>query len=134
MLDAKNRLTVPARWRFEGDQDERACLAVPHPDGYVLVLPPEEIQRLRERIAGVRFGDTRGQAFWSQLMSRSQAFGLDSQGRFCVETAVLDRAGMKKEVVLVGSGPTYKLYSPEKWAAVQATDDQFRDMMKEAGF
>jgi hypothetical protein len=50
-LDAKNRLTIPARWRFAGDEKGEHYLALPHPDGYVMVLPPAEVEKLYAKVS-----------------------------------------------------------------------------------
>ena len=44
-LDDKFRLTIPSAWRYAHEGDD-TFLATPHPDGYVAVLPPAEVEKL----------------------------------------------------------------------------------------
>ena len=41
-LDDKNRLTIPSLWRWT-HADTETFLAIPHPDGYIAVLPPARV-------------------------------------------------------------------------------------------
>ena len=48
-LDEKGRVTIPSAWR-SAHQDGDVFLATPHPDGYVAVLPPAEVEKLHAKI------------------------------------------------------------------------------------
>ena len=47
-LDDKGRVTIPSAWRA-AHPDGDVFLATPHPDGYVAVLPPAEVEKLHAR-------------------------------------------------------------------------------------
>src|ERR1044071_4527619 len=67
-LDDKGRLTIPSDWRT-AHAPEDTFLATPHPDGYIAVLPPAEIDRLRERISAMKMNDAAAQAFTARFFS-----------------------------------------------------------------
>ena len=47
-MDAKNRVTIPSRWR-RGEIDE--FFAIPHlKGGFLMVMPPAEFSRLAEKV------------------------------------------------------------------------------------
>ena len=46
VLDAKNRLTIPARWRFAGDEAADSYLALPQ-DGHLLVTTYRSLYKFR---------------------------------------------------------------------------------------
>ena len=48
-LDEKGRLTIPSAWRYAHEESD-TFLATPHPDGYVAVLPPSEVEKLHAKI------------------------------------------------------------------------------------
>ena len=77
-LDAKNRLCIPSKWRFVGDETD-AYLALPNPIGCITIYPPKMVARLEEKVSAVSLGDTKGQKvriwrktrFWSAVTQPS---------------------------------------------------------------
>lgn len=133
-LDAKNRLTIPAKWRFAGDENE-GYLALPHPSGHVMVLPPNEVEKLYERISAMRLSDDEALEFQNKFFSQAHLFGCDKQGRINLPETLLQRAGISKDVVLVGTMTKFGLWSPERWAAIdpERNGDNIGDLMKRVG-
>lgn len=133
-LDEKGRLTIPSAWRHAHEESD-AFLATPHPDGYVAVLPPAEVEKLHAKIAQMALSDGAGQDFVARFFSQTQAFSFDKQGRIAVGADLLAQAGILKEAVLVGSLTKFNLYAPERWAKVEArtAGDNFGDIMRRLG-
>lgn len=134
-LDAKNRLTIPAKWRFVGDEKAEVYLALPNPAGHVMVLPPAEVEKLYERISALPFSDAQAQEFQNKFFSQAHTFGCDKQGRINLPSALLERAGIDRDVVLVGTMTKFGLWSPARWAAVdpEKNGDNLGDLMKQVG-
>ncbi len=114
VLDAKNRLTIPARWRFAGDEGADSYLALPQ-DGHLLVLPPLEIERLYDKLASKALGDTAAQASIQKLFSQAFSFGCDKQGRVGLPEAMLRSVGIEKEALCVGSLTKFTIWNPARW-------------------
>lgn len=133
-LDAKNRLTIPAKWRFAGDESE-VYLALPHPSGHIMVLPPAEVEKLYERISALPFSDEQAQEFQHKFFSQAHTFGCDKQGRINLPEPLLSRAGIGRDIVLVGTMTKFGLWSPERWASIdpERNGDNLRDLMKQVG-
>ena len=55
-MDTKKRLTIPARWRFPGDEDE-VYLALPNPEGFIAVFPPAKVAQIQEKVGQMSMGD-----------------------------------------------------------------------------
>jgi MraZ protein len=120
-LDAKNRLTVPARYRSalaEGvvlalPRDLRPCVGMWHPDEYdsytrraLAQLPP-----LSSKLSEMeRF-----------FYGKSQEEKLDGAGRVIVPPFLSEHARLAKEVVIVGVGDRLELWSRERWSEHQST-------------
>ncbi len=134
-LDGKNRLTIPSKWRFAGDEAD-VYLALPHPDGYIMVLPPEEKMRLLEKVREVKISDKAGQAFLQRFFAGAHSFGCDKQGRINLTTELARHAGITKESVLVGNMIRFAIWSPERWDAIQdSTEGEvFGDLMRQLDF
>lgn len=118
-LDAKNRLTVPSKWRFPGDDGEASYLALPNPNGSITVYPPRMTAVLEERVGKVSMlGDKDELAVLINLFATGDRFGCDAQGRIGVSEALKRYAGVDKETVLVGTVTTFHIWSPERFAVV----------------
>ena len=134
-LDAKNRLTIPAKWRFAGDDEQEVYLALPDPGGSVMILPPIEVQKLYDRISALPFSDEKAQEFQLKFFSQAHQFGPDKQGRINLPEALLKRAGITGEVVLVGTLNKFHLWSADRWASKdpETNGDNLGDLMKQVG-
>lgn len=133
-LDEKGRLTIPSAWRYAHAESD-TFLATPHPDGYLAMLPPAEVEKLRAKIAQMTLGDGSGQDFAARYFAQTQAFSFDKQGRIAVGSELLAHAGIGKDAVLVGSLTKFNLYSPERWSKVEArtSGENFGDIMRRLG-
>ena len=133
-LDDKGRVTIPSAWRA-AHPDGDVFLATPHPDGYVAVLPPAEVEKLQAKIAAMPLSDGSGQDFASRFFAQTQSFSFDKQGRVGLSADLLEHAGIAKEAVLVGSLTKFNLYSPSRWQKVEArtSGENFGDIMRRLG-
>ncbi len=117
-LDAKNRLTVPARFRAElaggivlAKGLER-CVAVWTPAAYdaYTAASLKDFHPLSKE----------GQKLRRFFAANSLDTELDSAGRVMVPPFLLDHAGLAKEVVVTGSGENLEIWDRETWAAYNA--------------
>ena len=133
-LDEKGRVTIPSPWRA-AHEEEDVFLATPHPDGYVAVLPPSEVEKLHAKIALLALSDGAGQDFASRFFAQTQSFSFDKQGRVGLTADLLEHAGIAKDAVLVGSLTKFNMYSPTRWKKVEArtSGENFGDIMRRLG-
>lgn len=133
-LDDKFRLTIPSAWRYAHEEAD-TFLATPHPDGYVAVLPPAEVEKLHAKIAQIALSDGGGQDFAARFFAQTQSFSFDKSGRIGLEDALLEHAGIEKDAVLVGSLTKFNIYSPTRWQKVEArtSGENFGDLMRRMG-
>ena len=135
-LDDKARVTIPSAWRaahLDGD----VFLATPHPDGYVAVLPPAEVEKTprQDRPAGAE-RLARAKDFASRFFAQTQSFFFrHRQGRVGLSADLLEHAGIAKDAVLVGSLTKFNMYSPSRWQKVEArtSGENFGDIMRRLG-
>ena len=133
-LDDKNRLTIPSGWRVAHTEEDE-FVALPHPDGYVAVLPPPEVDRLYEKAAAKNLSDSEAQDVLTQLFAHAQTLRFDKQGRIGLTPDLLAPAGIAKDAVLAGSLSKFSIWCPERWDVKgQRMDSQtYRDLMRRAG-
>lgn len=123
-LDGKNRLTIPAKWRFDGDQED-AFLALPDDSaGCITVYPPAMIEKLQEIASGVGMGDQKKRKALVRLFSRAEQMGCDKNGRISLPERLCAAAGIEREAVLAGGFNTFQIWNPERYAQYLASDDE----------
>lgn len=133
-LDDKNRLTIPSGWRVaHGEED--VFVALPHPDGYIAVLPPAEVDKLYEKSSSKELSDSEAQDVLTQLFAHAQTLNFDKQGRFNLSQNLLDHAGVTKDAVLAGSLSKFAIWNPQRWdeKARRMDAQTYRDLMRRAG-
>jgi MraZ protein len=133
-LDDKNRLTIPSGWRVAHTADDE-FVALPHPDGYIAVLPPPEVDRLYEKAAAKNLSDSEAQDVLTQLFAHAQTLRFDKQGRIGLTQELLVHAGITKDAILAGSLSKFAIWSPARWNVKgRRMDTQtYRDLMRRAG-
>ncbi|MCF7688770.1 MAG: mraZ [Cephaloticoccus sp.] len=133
-LDDKNRLTIPSAWRYAHGAED-VFLATPHPDGYIAVLPPADVEKLRAKIAAMALSDGAGQDFAARFFAQTQSLWFDKSGRMNLSTELLAHAHITKEAVLVGVLTKFNIYNPERYAKVEdrTAGENFGDIMRRLG-
>lgn len=136
-IDDKGRLTIPSQWRPEIDSDENNFLALPSlTEKSVTVYPPKMIEQLNERLSQISMGDRQGQRAIRRLMSKAHAFKCDKQGRINLNEKLIEHAGLKKSVVLLGEASKFMIYDEafyDQLMAYEEGEDDLADIVKGFG-
>ena len=114
LIDDKNRITIPARWRR--GQSEEFILLPEATHQFLLVMSPEEFARMSstaESDTGVSARDRR--VFLRQLHSRAQHGAADRQGRLVLPEELCKKIGLKGEVALVGGRGRFEIWNLQRW-------------------
>jgi MraZ protein len=121
-MDAKNRVTIPSRWR-QGDMDE--FFAIPNVDGgFLMVMPPTEFKRLADKVEqNQTISTVERRKFIRQFSSRAQHVTSDKQGRMVLPDDQCKLLGLRGEVVLVGGYSRFEIWNPATWTKVAEEDD-----------
>lgn len=111
-LDEKNRVTIPAAWRFEGS-GEMSFLAVFHPAlGSIIVFPPAMVQRIAAAASQVTVSDPDKMNALALLGANSVQVSCDKAGRITLNEHVVKEAGLGRDVVFRGGFTTFQISSP----------------------
>jgi len=113
-MDAKNRVTIPSRWR-RGEVDE--FFAIPDLDGgFLMLMPPEVIRHVAEKVEqDARLTPPERRKFIRQFYSRAQHLMSDKQGRIVVPEEHCNQLKLRGEVVLVGNHTRFEVWNPDRW-------------------
>lgn len=117
-LDAKNRLTVPARFRAalsEGvvlAKGLESCVALWTPNGYD--------DYTRASLEGFHPLSNQAQKLKRFFSANSLDTELDGAGRVGIPSFLLDHAGLSKEVVVTGAGDALEIWDRATWSDYNA--------------
>lgn len=117
-LDAKGRLSVPARHRevLQSIPEDRLTLTR-HPEGCLMVFPRTVWEAFRARIEALPLSASG----WKRLLLGSAMdVEMDSAARVLVSPELRAAAGLGRQVLLVGMGNHLELWDVQRHSAAEA--------------
>jgi MraZ protein len=131
-LDAKNRLSIPAKFRaaFSSGvvlaKDPETCVAVWTPDSHEAIID--------RALAGLNPMGSEYRKLSRFYQGNSFEVDLDSSGRVTLPPPLMGHAGIGKEVVVVGVGDHLEVWSAESWVGQQeGLDNEIREVTERLG-
>ena len=123
-IDEKRRLQVPAKWRPAKPGIEFTLVVWPkNQEGPCLrVLPPDKMTELMRDIEAMPKGDPNKGALKRVIGGGSVQVTIDSAGRITLPDEMAKAAGITEQAVLVGLLDRFEVWSPERYAKIQAAD------------
>jgi MraZ protein len=120
-LDAKNRLSIPAKFRAAFSA---GVVLAKDPEPCVAVWTPDTHEAIIERA----LGDLNPMGSEYRKLSRfyqgnSFEIELDASGRVTLPPPLLGHASIEKDVVVVGVGDHLEVWGGERWRGVQQSLD-----------
>ena len=132
-LDDNHRVTVPARWRFDGLNE---FFAVPDPRRpFLILLTNTELQKMVSELESNQDIDPlERRQFARQLFSRATPCPLDKQGRLVLPYEICASLGFRNEVLLAGGGSRIEAWNPKNWFDNQIKEENsFADTADKIG-
>jgi len=122
-IDNKDRLTIPARYRellVEGAFILRGF------DNNLMVLTSKAFEAISRRISRMSMTDPGARMLRRLIMGSASRVKIDKIGRILIPEFLCEKAGIAcdQEVVLVGLGDYFEIWSSEVWALQQKTLDE----------
>jgi len=115
-IDDKGRLAIPAQARRAAGKST-TFLLVPGFEGCIALYNEAQWAHVEERLQQLP-GKRMDRAFKRALLMNAKRVTVDAQGRITIPSALLDRAGLGKEAVLLGQGTHIEIWNPERLQAV----------------
>jgi MraZ protein len=134
-IDAKNRLSIPyvVRDRMMREADGKSLYVVPgRRRGTLALYPDRYYERTRQTFLTERVSDAT--YAWVQFeYSQAALLDADNQGRVLLPDRLLKRAGLDREVTLIGvhdhlelwNRPAFEEYEEQRWSAPTYEQDRF---------
>ena len=117
-LDAKGRMAMPTKHREAMQQEcEGNLVLTAHPHRCLLLYPQPAWEPIQAKMMALSSFDPKSSALQRLLVGFAEDINMDSAGRLLVSPVLRDFAGLDKEVMLVGQGTHFELWSLVAWRA-----------------
>jgi MraZ protein len=113
-LDDKKRLVLPRRVR-ELLGEPTTLFLTPGPDQSLWVYTQEGLARLAEKLEQAPGSNADGRVFQRLYFARTETLDVDRSGRILIPDRLLQLAGLRHEVVLIGVRDHLELWDAERW-------------------
>ena len=114
-IDDKGRLSIPAKLREALKQEKKLVLT--SSDGYITAYPLKTWRGLEARIrANPTFKRDR-RDFLRVVYSSAEDVEIDPQGRILLSQGLRQRAGITREVVIIGVMDEVEIWDKSRWLA-----------------
>jgi len=111
-LDSKDRLTIPARFRHLVGDSVYVSQGFDH---NLLVFTRPYFENLLQTVDESDLADADARLIRRFFFSTAELVDVDKAGRILIPAFLRDSVGLKGEVVLVGAGQYFEIWSPELW-------------------
>jgi MraZ protein len=119
-LDAKGRLAIPARFREELAEGLVLTRGI---DRCLALYPLAAWRPLAEKLAALPMTDADVRNFRRLVFAEAVDLTPDGQGRILVPPDLRSYAEIERETLVVGVDTSIEIWSPQRWAAVEASLD-----------
>lgn len=131
-IDAKGRLIIPAKFR-EG-LGEKFVVSKGF-DGCLNAYDPETWTGIEEKLKELPQFKKETRAITRFFLAGAVEEEIDKQGRILIPAKLREYAGLKKDVILVGSGSRVEIWDSEKWTDTEPDSiDDLAENLSELGF
>lgn len=120
-LDDKGRLVLPAKFR---EALAPGLVLTKGQDRSIVVWPAGEFAAYAERLNEASRSNPKVQGYARVLFSGAFDEIPDKQGRITVPLPLREYAGLDRDVVVVGKGPTAEIWDADAWAAYLAEQEE----------
>jgi len=111
-LDSKDRLTIPAKYR---EQLGEGVTIVQGYDRNLAAYPDENFERVALQVKSLNPADPTARLLNRMVLGTANRVEIDKGGRVLIPEFLRKFAGLDSELVLVGMGDFFEIWSPAEW-------------------
>ena len=113
-LDDKKRLALPRRVR-EQLGEPQTLFVTPGPDQCLWLYTQDGLERLAERLDRSPATDAEVRVFRRLYFAQTESVDVDRNGRILIPERLVQFAGLRHDVVLIGVRDHLELWDAERW-------------------
>ena len=114
-IDEKGRLSIPAKFRDALRKEK--TLVVTSSDAFLTAYPLKEWRALEDRLRANPKLKREQRDFLRFVYSSAEDVAMDSQGRILIPQGLRQRAGISREVIIIGMMDTIEIWDKTRWDA-----------------
>jgi transcriptional regulator MraZ len=116
-FDDKGRLTIPAKFRIF---PEEGGFVIQGFDRNLMAMTADVFKLISNRLADISITDPNARLLRRVILGNAMPFTLDGAGRILLTPNLKEYAELKDDVVFVGAGDYFEIWSPELWKEQEA--------------
>jgi MraZ protein len=132
-LDDKKRLGLPKRVR-EQLGDPQQVFVTPGPDQCLWLYSQAGLERLAEKLDQAPAADAEARVFRRLYFAQTEAADVDRTGRILMSDRLIQFAGLRHELVLIGVRDHLEVWDAERWQNYLAQNAPRFDAVAEGAF
>ncbi len=133
-IDHKGRISIPATMRRAASKKQpvRSLMLVAGFEGCLALYPEEQWKRVEERLRQLPMGGQKARSFTRAFLMHAYRVTVDAQGRVTIPPALIGRAGLDKDAVLLGQVDRIEIWNPERLREqLSQADGQFESLAED---
>ena len=132
-IDHKGRLGLPPALRRGAGKAARSFVLVKGFEGCLALYTEDGWEQVEARLEQLAIGRRKARAFQRMLYLNATRVTVDAQGRITIPPALMDRAGLGKEAVLLGQNQgKIEIWDPQRLNAHRdEMEPQFEDLAED---
>jgi MraZ protein len=127
-IDDKNRMSFPIKFRKEMG---KSVVVTPGLDKCLFIFTMAEWSRISSRLAEASMLSADNRSFNRYLLGGATQVGVDPQGRILIPDFLIDRAGLKTKVAVVGVHTRVELWDQTLWDTYKKSVEAKADSLAE---
>lgn len=112
ILDSKGRLTIPAKFRADLDNDLVVTRSI---DRCLTIYPMLEWEKLASQVSDLPMTDRQARAFRRLVFANASDVTPDKQGRILIPPRLRDYADLDGEIIVAGLNTYIEVWNPDYW-------------------
>jgi MraZ protein len=132
-LDDKKRMALPKRVR-EQLEDAETLFVTPGPDQCLWLYTQAGLEQLAAKLDQAPATDAEARVFRRLYFAQTEAVDVDRTGRILIPERLIQFAGLRHEVVLIGVRDHLELWDAQSWQRYLAKNAPRFDAVAEGAF
>lgn len=114
-VDAKGRIFIPAEFRKKLPPEAASFVVVRGLDGCLTAYPQQVWDEIAQKMMRLPPTEQKVRVYIRGMLSQAAEVRLDRQGRVLIPRKLLDRAGIKDGMIVIGALDKLEFWNPEAW-------------------
>lgn len=118
-MDTKGRLAIPKKYResIEEASESQLVATIDLNSPCLLIYTTDEWEVIERKLMSLPNMDPQARLVQRLLLGHASEMEMDSQGRILLPSMLREHAKLDKNVILLGQGNKFELWSQEAWDA-----------------